>query len=63
MATDEKEEQIKNNLEVIKDHVPKLIEEAESLNFKEIVKNAKSLEKYVEKLVINIVRQKITLTI
>ena len=32
-----KEEIIKGNIEVIKDHIPKIIEEAEERKFKEIV--------------------------
>ena len=45
-----KEEIIKGNIEVIKDHIPKIIEEAEERQFKEIVKGAKELNKYIEKI-------------
>ena len=41
---------IKNNLNVIKDHVPKIIKEAEERKFKDLSKSAKSLEKCLEKI-------------
>ena len=45
-----KEEIIKSNLDVIKDHTPKIIEEAEERKFKDLVKACKELNKYVEKI-------------
>ena len=50
MSKTNKEEEIKNNLEVIKDHAPQIIEGAEECEFKVIVKNAKSLLNYAEKI-------------
>ena len=47
---DNKEEIIKTNLEVIKEHIPKIIEQAQELQFKVIVKNAETLEKYIGKI-------------
>ena len=43
------EDMIKGNLEAIKERIPKIIEEAEEQDYKSIVKNAKTLEKYLEK--------------
>ena len=45
-----KEEIIKNSLEILKDLLPKIITISEEENFSILVKNAKSLQKYVEKI-------------
>ena len=45
-----KEEKIKNYLEIITDRIPKIISMAEEDDFSTIIKNAKSLQKLVEKI-------------
>ena len=39
-----------NNLEVIRNHIPNIIKEAEERKYKVIVKSAQSLEKYLDKI-------------
>ena len=51
MATEgEKEEIIKDSLSVMSERIPTIIEEVEELQFNEIIKNAKNLEKYIGKI-------------
>ena len=42
-----KEETVKNNLEIIKNHIPNIIKEAEERKYKVIVKSAETLENYL----------------
>ena len=55
MITDEnspksKEDIIKNSLEIIKDRIPKIISMSEENDYSTLIKNAKSLQKLIEKI-------------
>ena len=45
-----KEDTIKNSLEIIKDRIPKIISMSEEDDYSTLTKNAKSLQKIIEKI-------------
>ena len=45
-----KEETIKNSLEIISDRLPKIISMSEENDYSTLIKNAKSIQKIVEKI-------------
>ena len=45
-----KEEQIKDNLEIVKEKIPIILKEAEDPKIKVLIESANSLEEYIKKM-------------